>query len=140
HTSQSFQLLVEALEQDPEKLPTWFGKVPAADAAPPRFEASLAGQEEVRAILRRESGVQGDFRIILLNPNASDLLPLRKWPIERYVELGRRLLERFPEIWIVMTGGPDEADAIRRVASEVGSPRCLSLAGKTTLPQLLVLY
>ena len=39
-----------------------------------------------------------------------------------------------------MTGAPDEADAIQKIALEVGSQRCISLAGKTTLPQLLVLY
>jgi ADP-heptose:LPS heptosyltransferase len=94
----------------------------------------------VRAILGRESGVEGEFRVILLNPNASDLLPLRKWPTERYVDLARRLLERFPEVCVVMTGAPDEADAIQKIALEVGSQRCISLAGKTTLPQLLVLY
>jgi len=140
HTSQSFQLMVEALEQDPENLPTYFGKLPAADATSPQFATSPARQEEVRAILRRESSFAGDLRLILLNPNASDLLPLRKWPTERYVELAHRLLERFPEICVVMTGAPDEADAIQRVVREVGSPRCISLAGKTTLPQLLVLY
>src|SRR5215469_14136289 len=140
HTSQSFQLLVEALEQDPENLPTFSGQVPAADMTSPQFTASAASREEVRAILSRESGVEGEFRIILLNPNASDLLPLRKWPTERYVDLARRLLERFPEVCVVMTGAPDEADAIQEVASQVGSERCISLAGKTTLPQLLVLY
>jgi len=140
HTSQSFQLLVEALEQDPENLPTFFGQVPAADTTSPQFATSAASQEEVRAILGRESGVEGEFRVILLNPNASDLLPLRKWPTERYVDLARRLLERFPEVCVVMTGAPDEADAIQKIALEVGSQRCISLAGKTTLPQLLVLY
>ena len=140
HTSQSFQLLVEALEQDPEKLPTYYGPVPASDATSPQFESSQAGQEDVRAILKRESGVSGEVPIILLNPNASDLLPLRKWPEDRYIELARRFLEHFPEVLVVMTGAPDEADAIGRVALQVGSPRCISLAGKTTLPQLLVLY
>jgi ADP-heptose:LPS heptosyltransferase len=140
HTSQSFQLLVEALEQDPEKLPTYNGRVPAADATSPQFTASQAGREEVRAILRREAGISGEVRIILLNPNASDLLPLRKWPTERYVELARGLLERFPDVLVAMTGAPDETAAIQKVALEVGSPRCISLAGKTTLPQLLVLY
>jgi ADP-heptose:LPS heptosyltransferase len=140
HTSQSFQLLVEALEQDPEKLPTYYGRIPASDATAPQFVASEIGREEVRAILRRESGISGEVRIILLNPNASDLLPLRKWPAERYVELARRLLEHFPEVVVAMTGAPDEANAIDEVAAEVGSPRCISLAGKTTLSQLLVLY
>src|SRR5215469_1369057 len=140
HTSQSFQLLVEALEQDPENLPTFSAQVPAPDTTSPQFTTSAASREEVRAMLSRESGVQGEFPVILLNPNASDLLPLRKWPTERYVDLARRLLERFPEVRVVMTGAPEEADAIQKVASEVGSQRCVSLAGKTTLPQLLVLY
>jgi len=139
HTSQSFQILVEALEQDPENLPTFFGQVPTADTRTPQFTAPAASQEEVRALLR-QSGVGGEFRVILLNPNASDLLPLRKWPTERYVDLARRLIGRFPEVCVVMTGAPDEADAIQKIALEVGSQRCISLAGKTTLAQLLVLY
>ncbi len=140
HTSQNFQLMVEALEQAPDRLPTFDGKIPAADAVSPQFVASAADRQEVRAIIQRESGRSGDPSLILLNPNASDLLPLRKWPTERYVDLARRLLERFAGICIGMTGAPDEAEAIGRLAAQVGSPRCFSLAGKTTLPQLLVLY
>jgi ADP-heptose:LPS heptosyltransferase len=140
HTSQNFQLMVEALEQAPDRLPTFEGKVPAADAVSPQFVPSPVAQQEVRAIIQRESGRPGAPSLILLNPNASDLLPLRKWPTERYVDLARRLLERFADVSIGMTGAPDEAEAIRVVAAQVGSPRCFSFAGKTTLPQLLVLY
>ena len=140
HTSQNFQLMVEALEQAPDRLPTFAGKVPAADAVSPQFVPSPVAQQEVRAIIQRESGRPGKPSLILLNPNASALLSLRKWPTERYVDLARRLLERFADVSIGMTGAPDEAEAIRLVAAQVGSPRCFSFAGKTTLPQLLVLY
>jgi ADP-heptose:LPS heptosyltransferase len=140
HTSQNFQLMVEALDKAPDRLPTFEGSVPAADFVLPQFVAPAPDRDEVRAIIRRESGQQGDLRLILLNPNASDLLPLRKWPAERYVELAQRLLGKFPEIFIALTGAPDEAATIGRVGDEIGSPRCFSLAGKTTLPQLLVLY
>jgi ADP-heptose:LPS heptosyltransferase len=140
HTSQNFQLMVEALSQAPGRLPTFAGKIPAADAVSPKFVASPAVRQEVQAIVQRESGRPGEPSLILLNPNASDLLPLRKWPTDRYVELARRLLERFSDVSVVMTGAPDEAGSIARVAAQVGSPRCFSLAGKTTLPQLLVLY
>jgi ADP-heptose:LPS heptosyltransferase len=140
HTSQNFQLMVEALEKTPDRLPTFEGSVPAANSVSPPFVAPAGDREEVGAIVRRESGQDGELRLILLNPNASDLLPLRKWPTDRYVELARRLLERFPEVSITLTGAPDEAEAIGRVREDIGSPRCFSLAGKTTLPQLLVLY
>jgi ADP-heptose:LPS heptosyltransferase len=140
HTSQSFQLMVEALEQAPAQLPTTQSPVPKVNSASPKFGASSSEQEEVRAILRRETGREGALRMILLNPNASDLLPLRKWPTSRYVELARRLLERFPDACIGMTGAPSETETVAQLAREVGSPRCFSLAGKTTLRQLLVLY
>ena len=140
HTSQNFQLMVEALEQPPDRLPTFAGTIPASDAVSPQFVPPHTALEEVKAIIQRESGRQGEFALILLNPNASDLLPLRKWPTDRYVDLARRLLERFADVCLAMTGAPDEAEAIGRVAAQVGSPRCFSLAGKTTLPQLLVLY
>ena len=39
-----------------------------------------------------------------------------------------------------LTGAPDEERAAQALAAKVGSPRCFSLAGKTTLRQLLVLY
>ena len=63
----------------------------------------------MQAIIQRESGRPGEPSLILLNPNASDLLPLRKWPTDRYVDLARRLLERFTDVSIGMTGAPDEA-------------------------------
>jgi ADP-heptose:LPS heptosyltransferase len=140
HTSQNFQLMVEALEQAPDRLPTFGGKIPAEDAVSPQFVASPDVVQEVQAIIRRASGQPGKPSLILLNPNASDLLPLRKWPTDRYVDLARRLLERFNDVCVGLTGAPDEADSIARVAAQVGSPRCFSFAGKTTLAQLLVLY
>ena len=140
HTSQNFQLMVEALEQAPDRFPTFGGKIPAADTVLPQFVVSAPVTQEVQAIIERESGRADAHSLILLNPNASDLLPLRKWPTDRYVDLARRLLERFKDVSVAMTGGPDEAETIAELAGKVGSPRCFSLAGKTTLPQLLVLY
>jgi len=58
----------------------------------------------------------------------------------RYVELSRRLLERYPDLFIAFTGAPAEATANNRLAAEVRSNRVISLAGKTTLRQVLVLY
>src|SRR5205814_2571828 len=82
----------------------------------------------------------GSAPLILLNPNAGDLLPLRRWPPGRYIELARRLLERYPDLFIGFTGAPTEAAAINQLASDVASSRVISLAGKTTLRQVLVLY
>jgi ADP-heptose:LPS heptosyltransferase len=78
--------------------------------------------------------------LILLNPNASDLLPLRRWPPDRFVELAKRILGKYPDIFVAFTGAPSEADVINSLAQKVLSKRVISLAGKTTLRQMLVLY
>jgi ADP-heptose:LPS heptosyltransferase len=139
HASQAFQLLVEALDAPA-------GELPALRAAPPPLpEPSIAFRPdarellEARRLLREALGAVEPTRLLLLNANASDLIPLRRWPAERYVELARRLLARYPDACVAFTGAPAEAAAAAALARRVGSPRCVSLAGRTTLRQLLVL-
>src|SRR5260370_19860601 len=114
--------------------------VPQIEKWVPDFVPIKGEQEQVRRLLQQETNNETDPPIVLLNPNASDLLPLRQWPVVRYVSLAQRLLEAFPEIYIGLTGAPDESGPIEAMVREIGSPRCFSLAGKTTLRELLVLY
>lgn len=138
HTSQIFDAMVQALTCDPRTLPTFDFRPPAwvqlANFSPsPGETAALAN------VLKRENPRVGSAPLVLLNPNASDLLPLRRWPPMRYVELARRLLASYPQLYIGFTGGPHEAAEVNRLAREVASHRVILLAGKTTLRQLLVL-
>jgi ADP-heptose:LPS heptosyltransferase len=139
HTSQMFEAMVEALTRDPSVFPT-FDFTPSANQPLAGFRPSLSEVAEINTLLQRENPRIGSAPLILLNPNASDLLPLRRWPAAHYVELARRLLERYPELFIGFTGAPAEAVPNKQLADEVGSDRVILLAGKTTLRQLLVLY
>lgn len=139
HTSQIFLLMVESLTQDPAALPTFGIQPPKIDEELPQFCSTPEEVATVRVLLKRETGADRPL-LILLNPNASDLLPLRRWETSRYIDLARRLLQKFPEIHIGLTGAPGEAEPIEKIAREINSPRCLSFAGKTSLRQLLILY
>jgi ADP-heptose:LPS heptosyltransferase len=139
HTSQMFEAMVEALTRDPAVLPT-FDFTPSANQPLAGFRPSSSEVAEINALLQRENPRIASAPLVLLNPNASDLLPLRRWPAARYVELARRLLERYPELFIGFTGAPVEAVPNKQLADDVGSDRVILLAGKTTLRQLLVLY
>jgi len=139
HTSEMFEAMVAALTRDPAVLPT-FDFTPPVNQPLPRFRPSPREVVEINALLERENPRIGSAPLILLNPNASDLLPLRRWSERRYVELARRLLERYPELFIGFTGARSEAAANNQLAAEVSSSRVIQLAGKTTLRQLLVLY
>jgi ADP-heptose:LPS heptosyltransferase len=138
HTSQTFLMLVEAVLRDPATLPTFGMTPPAMSAELPRFVPAPDELAKIKKLLHHETG--GQPALILLNPNSSDLLPLRRWPTERYVELAGRLLEKYPEMFVAFVGAPDEATAAAELVRRVASRRCVSLASKTTLRELLVLY
>jgi ADP-heptose:LPS heptosyltransferase len=74
HTSQMFEAMVEALTHDPAVLPT-FDFTPSANQPLARFQPSLSEIDEIDALLQRENPRIGSAPLILLNPNASDLLP-----------------------------------------------------------------
>jgi ADP-heptose:LPS heptosyltransferase len=139
HTSQAFQMLVEALDAPSDQLPTLPIAPPLLGAPPVRFRPGSWERQAVQQFLHDLLGAESSGRLILLNANASDLVPLRRWPGDRYVELARRLLARYPDASIAFTGAPGEAPAAEDLVRQVGSSRCVSLAGRTTLRQLLVL-
>ena len=79
-------------------------------------------------------------RIILLNPNASDLLPLRKWETINFINLAKKLLTKYKDALIYITGSPSEKEKAEEINSIIDSPRCQSIAGKTTLKELIIIY
>lgn len=139
HASKAYDLLVQTVQADPMETPMLKARPPETPTLPPRFEP---GEEEtglVRARLQAAAGRVVERPIVLLNPNASDMLPLRKWPTDRFVALGKRLLDSNSDLTVVITGAPSEGEAGARIADAIGE-RAVSMAGKTTLRELIVLY
>jgi ADP-heptose:LPS heptosyltransferase len=138
HTSRTFTSLVLALDAEPSRFPT-FAVVPPESPPLPVFQPGPAEREEVVRMLG-EAGIPAGGRLVILNANAGDLLPLRKWDQGNYGELARRLIAAFPGLWVGFTGSSEEAPVVEGIARAVGSPRSVCLAGRTTLRQLLVLF
>ncbi len=141
HTSVMYSMLVEALALDATDIPLPKIAPPAmAPEAVPRFQPDGRTVERVETLLD-SLGVSPTLGpLVLLNPNASDLMPLRKWPTERFVELAKRLLADDETIRIVVTGAPSEQGPAEAVCSAIDSPRAVCVAGKTTLYELMALY
>ncbi len=88
------------------------------------------------------SGVAHHDLLILLNANISDseLLPLRKWADSNYAELAKLILADVPQAFILLTGGAKDVAAVAALEKKVGSERCRSWAGETSMRELLALY
>jgi ADP-heptose:LPS heptosyltransferase len=137
HASYQFLALVRAAASDAPDVPLLKERIPEEAIDLPHFVPSAAERDEARTLLP-DGATRGP--LLLLNPNCSDLLPLRRWPSERFVELGKRLLAEIPDATIAVTGAPAEAEGAARIAAAIDPHRAVSLAGRTPLRQLLVLY
>jgi len=140
HALYAFLLPVEALWREPEVLPALDIDLSTLDTKLMRFTPTSDERASVRKKLLAATGHEEPRPLVLLNANASDLIPLRKWDGERYAEVARRLLAGDPDLFVAFTGSPSEAPPIEALVASVGHPRCVSLAGKTTMRELLVLY
>lgn len=140
HTSSTFRSLVAALDMRPDAFPQ-FQWVPPDPRVfePPCFIPTAAEVESMTELIAARCGGQPSA-LVLLNANASDLLPLRRWADANYIELAKRLLASSADLFVAFTGGPSEASKTAEIVKQVGSNRAFSTAGKTTLRELLALY
>ncbi len=139
HASQTYRVLIEVLTMPPDQLPA-IDFVRAPEEPPSSVQPTPDEVPPVEQMLKEVLNRDTIPPLILLNANSSDLLPLRRWSLDRYVELAQRLLKRYPEAVIAFTGSPDEQHDAERLAARVDSERCISVGGRTTLRQLFVLY
>lgn len=125
------------------KAPEWSDLVPLVKAPPDEHLAlpDSIGAADKRVLVplgRYLDGLTACRHLVMFNPSAGNLLPIRAWPPERYVALAHRLLAD-TKLGIVVTGTADDVALARNIADQVASSRCVSLAGLTSMDQLLAL-
>ncbi|WP_340609315.1 glycosyltransferase family 9 protein [Xenorhabdus bharatensis] len=59
----------------------------------------------------------------------------RDWPVEYFYELAERIYSHYPSAAILLLGSQDSAEVAERLSEQLGTQRCISLAGKTTMRQ-----
>jgi ADP-heptose:LPS heptosyltransferase len=140
HISKNLIALVDALLVAEPQVPyskTFIGDDELTVSLPKPDEAARAAMlARIQSMTSFEPARQ---HMILINPNASELLPHRRWMPERYAELIRRILARHPDMLAAITGAPSERAEAEAMAAQCGE-RCVSLAGHTKLSELPALY
>ncbi|MDY6950165.1 MAG: glycosyltransferase family 9 protein [Thermodesulfobacteriota bacterium] len=139
HVAKQYAMMVESLLAPPDEIP--MPKcVPPQTEPLPCFRPSKGEVAQVQAMLDHVAGRRVGAPMVVLNQNASDMLPLRRWPAERFVALAKEILSFQPDANIVMTGAPSEQSAVAETARAIGSAQVVNVAGRTSLRELLVLF
>ncbi|MGE5305052.1 MAG: glycosyltransferase family 9 protein [Alphaproteobacteria bacterium] len=141
HTSVAFMTLVKSLFESPDDEPHYRGRIDPAALTIPLYHPD---RNEVSSIWNKliAAGLQQNRNtaIILINPNSSDIFPLRKWPLEFFTQLCQRLLTEVPHGCLVITGVASEHKDAQFIRDRVQDPRCIDFTGQTTFRELLALY
>ena len=146
HITKNFLSLIHAAFANKLEVP--FSKIHISDAEV-RLEQAVINpdvQDQVRLRIEKlaqSAGIpftQGKERLILVNPNASDLLPQRRWSQQRFSELIVALHQRFPHDLILITGSPAEFDYVEKVRMVANVKNALNFAGQVSFAELPPLY
>ena len=146
HITKNFLSLIHAAYAKEIEVP--FSKIHIADSEVQLAQAVIDPEVKYRVIdriekLARDAGipfVHGKQRLILINPNASDLLPQRRWAQARFSELIQSIAKRYPDDLILITGSPAEIAYVETVRSVANVPHALNFAGLVSFSELPALY
>lgn len=141
HMSKNFMAMINSLSEEPGTLP--FSKTIIRDSDIVLAKC-LINKETAEKIAEKIKAsylpYHNGTRILLINPNASDLLPQRRWSREGYAEVIKMALERYPGLLVLITGGTSEKEGAQALADMVGDERCINFAGSSKLSELPALY
>ena len=146
HITKNFLSLIHAAFAKEIEVP--FSKIHIADSDV-RLEQAIIDPTVLSKVLERieklavDAGIeftQGKHRLILVNPNASDLLPQRRWAQQRFSELIQGLNQRYPNDLILITGSPAEFEYVEKVRAVANVKNALNFAGQVSFAELPPLY
>jgi len=142
HIAKNFIALVNAALAEKPELP--FSKTLIEDSeislARARVEASAVAAMRERVRKAYPPYDETRHRIVLINPNASDLLPQRRWMPEHFVEVMRGLLADDERLLVLITGSAQEREEAANLRHRVAGERCVNFAGCIGLDELPALY
>jgi ADP-heptose:LPS heptosyltransferase len=135
HTAVAFLALTRALLAAADSAPFLRERLEVSSLPAAKHVPAEAERSAVEALL----GAGAGRPLLLVSPNASERLALRRWPVERFAGAIRRWLELHPEWQAAVVGTDADRAAAAALVAEAPGGRCLDLAGRTTFPQLLAL-
>ncbi len=140
HISYNYLSLVSSLELEPGEIPLLKKQIDQYDIKIPLITST---DNNKKRILNRLKAINPNIdinkKIIIVNPNASQLLPLRKWPLSYYTDLVKKILNEL-DVTVVITGLKSEKADAEAILRAVNNSRCVDFTGKTNLRELIDLF
>ncbi|MDT8285233.1 MAG: glycosyltransferase family 9 protein [Thermovirgaceae bacterium] len=136
HTARAFFTLLKPLGVSSDRYDPTLPLVPPSDNYQERVDRILA---KVNPAADRRS----IKKWMLINPNTSDLIELRKWPEINFAQTADTLLAKYANLGIIFVGSPQETAVIDSVTEGMTGEykdRVFNAAGRTSIQGLMDLF
>jgi ADP-heptose:LPS heptosyltransferase len=142
HMAKNFICMVNALLAPTPEVPYSKTFVSDEEIRVPIQAVSEEEKEQVRGLVGQ---VYPDYRpayhrIVLINPNSSELLPQRRWARDNFIQLATMVVNEWDDALVLITGSPAEREEALRMQEDLGHPRFRSFAGMHKLNAIKALY
>jgi ADP-heptose:LPS heptosyltransferase len=142
HMAKNFIAMVNALLASGPEVPYSRTFISDEEIRLPIQGVAERAKEEMRGLVWQ---VYPDYRpdyhrIVLINPNSSELLPQRRWDRENFGALATMVVQEWDDVLVLITGSPAEREEARQMARSLDHPRIVSFAGMHKLEAITALY
>lgn len=146
HIAKNFLSLIHAAFSTQVEQP--FSKIHITDASIQIAQAVIKPDDKQAVLERIERLAReaqrpftlGHQPLLLVNPNASELLVQRRWAPERFSALIVACQSKWPDCLILITGSPAEHAYVENVRLGASVPHALNFAGQVSFAELPALY
>jgi ADP-heptose:LPS heptosyltransferase len=142
HMAKNFVCMINALLAPAPEVPYSKTFVSDEEIRVPLQPVTEDDKEFIRGLIRQVyPDYRPDFhRVILINPNSSELLPQRRWERENYNTLASLIVNEWDDVLVLITGSKAEREEAQRMQDKVNHPRFRSFAGMHKLKAITALY
>lgn len=140
HIAKNFIALIYALEAKMAEIPYAKTLITDNDTQLTQVNFNDIEKKTIRDSIQACYPEYQNQRLVLINPNASDLLPQRRWPKQNFIELMQQILAQYEDVIVLITGAPNEKEEAEALKIQVNHPRCVNYAGQLKLLQMPILY
>lgn len=142
HMAKNFIAMVNALLTCSPEVPYSKTLISDEEIRLPVLPVSEEAMEQMRGLVWQ---VYPDYlpdyhRIVLMNPNSSEMLPQRRWDRENFAALATMIVEEWEDALVLITGSPAEREEAQQMARSLDHERIASFAGMHKLEAITALY
>lgn len=139
HISKSFLSFTQVLRYPGKNWPAMEDVILDQEIETASYQASESGMSRLQKKLQEICPeISRESKLIIFNPSAGEI-PIRAWPVENYIDLGKRILTD-PRNIIVLMGAEADWATTQQVHLALNQRQCIQLTGQTTFSELMDLF